>query len=199
MAKSYSSDEDALQHDSDAGESQVSGSTPTGSDIEDEAPQAKEEAKQPPHPHNTRYNRGRANTATTNPLTRTTLQNPRGTTEASSRSKREGTSIRDPGVARGSPKPASGLKREGTSIRDPGVARGSPKPASGLKREGTSIRDPGVARGSPTSGSKAAAREPHREPCCTTLVGGGTIVPSRGRHDNIPAGDGMIIFQPGTA
>jgi multidrug efflux pump subunit AcrB len=46
MAKSYSSDEDALQPDSDAGESQVSGSTPTGSDIEDEEPQAKEEEPQ---------------------------------------------------------------------------------------------------------------------------------------------------------
>ena len=142
MAKSYSSDEDALQPDSDAGESQVSGSTPTGSDIEDEEPQAKEEepqeeAKKTPHPHNTRNNRGRANTATTNPRKRTTLQNPRGTTEASSRSQREGTSIRDPGVARGSPKPASGSKREGTSIRAPGVARGSPTSGSESRSTGT--------------------------------------------------------------
>jgi hypothetical protein len=73
MARSFSSDEDTLQHDSDTGESQISGSTPNESDVEDEAPQEEEEenpqeeSKKTPHLHNTRNSRGRATTEATKP------------------------------------------------------------------------------------------------------------------------------------
>ena len=153
MATSYSSGDDAIQHDSDAGESQLSGSTPTGSDIEDEEPQEKEEepqeeAEKPPHHHNTRNSRGRATTETAKQRKRPTFRDPRGSPETSSGPKREGTSIQDPGVARGSPTSGSESRSTGTP--------------SGTLLHGVARGPPGAARGRPTHDRSQVAEPPER-------------------------------------